>query len=151
MQSTRSLQGSWYQTPTPKEGQLRVYCFVNPPSFAFFHDVATVDEAKEVINREADIQLKDPAVNSNVFGLQVFVLPGVRFAGESDAELSGRGEWEDWENDDGYSIDYVMLADDDDRADDEPYASGEWDTRRSDDGDDEGLRAEGRGTMGRNE
>jgi len=115
MISTMSLQGSWHQEPTPREGQLRVYCFVNPPSEAFFHDVETIDEAKSVINREADIQLKDPAVGSNVFGLQVFVMPGERFVGESDAELSRRGEWEDWEDEDGYTIDDHMNADDDEK------------------------------------
>jgi hypothetical protein len=116
VRSTISVQGSWHREPTPKEGDLRVYCIINPPDAPFYHDVQSVDEAKAVIYREADIQLKDPAVGSNVFGLQVYILPGTRMAGETDTELGARGEWEEWENDDGYSIDDAMNADDDDAA-----------------------------------
>jgi hypothetical protein len=71
---------------------------------AFYHDVSTVGEAKVIIDREAAIQLKDPAVGCNVFGLEIYHAVG-----------SETG-WEEWEDDNGYSIDDAMNADDDDAA-----------------------------------
>ena len=83
-----SLQGDWYRDDA-EEGALRVYCIVNPPDHAFYHKVATPEEAYALINREADVQLTDPAVTSNVFGLQIY----------------HAGQWEEWEDSSGYTID----------------------------------------------
>lgn len=88
--STKSLQGGWIKNEVPEEGQLRVWCIVNPPDPGYIYPVDSVDEAAEVINREANIQLSDPAVGANVFGLQVFE----------------GGEWVEWEDEDGNDIDF---------------------------------------------
>ena len=93
--SIKSLQGDWYQE-NAVEGSLRVYCFVNPPSVPFYHRVETMGDAVELIDLEADIQLSDCAVGSNVFGLQIY--------------HQSTGEWEEWENADGDSIDDIMDA-----------------------------------------
>ena len=93
--SFKSLQGEWYQE-NAVEGSLRVYCFVNPPSVPFYHRIETADDAMALIDLEADIQLSDPAVGSNVFGLQIY--------------HQSTGEWEEWEDADGNSIDDIMDA-----------------------------------------
>lgn len=72
------------------EGQLRVWNVINPPRPARHFDVKNVKEAIKVINREAQIQLKDKDVESNAFGLQVYEekYGGCEYYDEDDRDIN---------------------------------------------------------------
>jgi hypothetical protein len=67
---------------------LRVWNIINPPSPADFYDVASPDEARKLINKLTQEQLRDTHIVSNVFGLEEEV----------------NGEWEEWYNEEGTDI-----------------------------------------------
>ena len=86
----------WKYERIPEEGAMRVWCIVNIPSdVTRYAEVHTIEEATSTINAEADRQLKDPNVESNVFGLEVYK----------------SGKWEEWEDDNGYDIEHYCDED----------------------------------------
>jgi len=85
---------AWYSERQYKDGDLRVWCVVNPPNPAQYIDVASVEEAKTVINEEANVQLGVPIVDCNAFGLE---------------EYDG-AEWHEWRDDHDRDIEEVLDA-----------------------------------------
>lgn len=72
-----------------KEGNLRVYNIINPPSEAKFYPVNDIQHAKELIDSMAQSQLLDDVIFANAFGLEVFK----------------DGEWIEWNDDEGRDLD----------------------------------------------
>lgn len=86
----------------PKEGDLRVYHIPQLPGKPFLIAVANIEEAKKILTvlSEYDLfqfgnRIKPDFANAN--GLEVF--EGIVAAG---------GEWTEWQNEDGDSIDDVL-------------------------------------------
>ena len=78
----------------PKPGDLRVWNIINPPSEPETYPVKDVDHALRLINALADSQLLIREIECNVFGLEVYL----------------GNDWEEWENEDGDSIDDLRLG-----------------------------------------
>ncbi len=76
-----------------EEGDLRVWWVRNPPSPADYHIVNSPQEAVEIINRLAEIDLKQPSVAINMCGLEVF---------EDD-------EWNEWYDEEGDNINGIKY------------------------------------------
>ena len=78
----------------PAEGSLRIWHIPNVPNNGFHFSVTSVNEAKLVLTAiaEYDLHLGEDVISSNAQGLEVFK----------------DGEWEEWEDDNGYSITEVM-------------------------------------------
>ena len=75
-----------------KEGQLRVWSIENVPNRPCYFEVKDLTQAQDLIERLANLQLNDPNITSNAFGLEVF----------------RNGEWEEWESCDGLDINEFM-------------------------------------------
>lgn len=71
-----------------KEGDLRVWWIRNAPSPAEFHIAADVADAKIVLKRLAERDMRDSRVVSNASGLEVFE----------------GGEWHEWYDENGVDI-----------------------------------------------
>jgi len=80
--------------PMPEDGDLRVWWIRNVPNIPEYHMVATINEAIVKLNELADKDLADASVTDNAGGLEKFL----------------NGDWEEWEDDDGNSIDDVKSA-----------------------------------------
>jgi hypothetical protein len=78
----------------PKGGDLRVWNMVNmnPP---VYHPVRSIAHAKQLIDAMAQSQLLNPQITDNAFGLEVYE----------------GGEWVEWSNENGDTID---VAEEDD-------------------------------------
>jgi hypothetical protein len=77
-------------------GALRVWYIINVPGTPEHIPVDTPEEAIKVINDEAERQLRNPDIHSNVFGLEVY---------EEDSDGDGNPGWCEWYNEDGEDID----------------------------------------------
>ena len=75
-----------------KEKALRVWWIRNVPNKPTYYPVADIKEAIKRLNELADADLKNPLVESNVGGLQVYE----------------NKEWLDYEDEQGRSIDDIM-------------------------------------------
>ncbi len=71
--------------------KLRVWNIINMPAEPTHKEVATVREAYDYINAEANRQLRYDWIETNAFGLEVF--------NEADQE------WEEWQDEDGADLD----------------------------------------------
>lgn len=67
----------------------RIWWIINPPNEPIFTNVNSVEEGYRLINEEAQRQLKQDWIISNVFGFD---------------EFDGK-EWCEWEDEDGNDID----------------------------------------------
>jgi len=81
---------AWYSERQYKDGDLRVWCVVNPPEPAQYIDVASVEEAKAIISGETE---DDPNLEG-VSGLEVFEADG----------------WHEWRDDHDRDIEEVLDA-----------------------------------------
>ena len=72
-----------------KEGDLRVWWIRNPPNPAWFHIVANIAQARQLLDSLAKTDLRDNRIESNAGGLEVY----------------RDGEWEEWYDEKGDSID----------------------------------------------
>ncbi len=72
-----------------EEGNLRVWWIRNPPNPAEFHLTDSPEEARQIIDRLAAVDLRNPQVISNACGLEVF----------EDSE------WTEWYDEHGDDID----------------------------------------------
>lgn len=72
----------------PKEGDLKVYNIKNIPNPPEHYPVKTPKHGAMLIELLAESQLLDETIESNTFGLLVFK----------------DGDWENWEDENGYSI-----------------------------------------------
>jgi len=89
-----------YEPPPANEqnkGKLLVWNTINPPSKMAYYEVASVEEAKKVIDYLANEQLKDPRISCNAFGLMLCAV------GDEGWEWV---EWEDGET--GDDIETIM-------------------------------------------
>lgn len=73
----------------PVTGALRAWRIANPPAAPTFQGVASPDEGLAWINAHAEADLRDPRIDSNAFGLEVFE----------------DGEWNEWYDAEGRDID----------------------------------------------
>lgn len=80
--------------PGTKVGELKVWNVINPPNEPDLYPVESPKEAKELIDKLANMQLKAANVYSNAFGL-------VEWDGE---------EWTEWYDEDGFDIDETDLG-----------------------------------------
>lgn len=70
------------------EIKYRVWWIINPPGKPTWTFVPDIQAARELISKEIKIQLSDPNIWGNAFGLEVFE----------------DGEWTEWYDDDGFDI-----------------------------------------------
>ena len=75
----------------------RVWCVVNVPSVAIHIPISNPSAAAKMIIQMAEWQLKNPDIDSNVFGLEEYV-----------SEVDGTGTWMEWESVEGDSIDDLI-------------------------------------------
>jgi hypothetical protein len=74
---------------TPEANKYRVWWVINPPTkVPTYTYVKSVEEARQVITKEVELQLRDPNIWGNAFGLEVLE----------------DGEWSEWYDDDGFDI-----------------------------------------------
>ncbi len=71
----------------------RVWCVINPPSRAIHHEVVSPAQGAVLINSMAALQLHDPNVDANAFGLETLV----------------NGEWEEWYSEEGEDVDEAFA------------------------------------------
>lgn len=88
---------------TPEQGDLRVYWIPQIPMKAFRVPVKSIREAKLILETLADydaFQFKNRIKPDycNAGGLQIF---------DVDPDGTGKSDWCDWYNDEGYGIDEV--------------------------------------------
>lgn len=74
----------------PKDGDFQVWNIINFNP-AHFYPVEGWEHAKDLIHAMARSQLLQPHITDNSFGLEVF----------------RDGNWEEWENEDGDTIDQI--------------------------------------------
>ena len=84
-----------------KEGDLRVWHSVNPPSAPSFTNVESIEEAMEVIEQLIQEDLESTTACSNAIGLEVFK----------------GGSWEEFYDKESNDIDDLMSARDDEDDD----------------------------------
>lgn len=73
----------------PTVGALRAWRIANPPAARTLQSVANADEAIAWINAQAEADLRDPHIDANAFGIEVFE----------------DGEWNEWYDAEGRDID----------------------------------------------
>jgi len=76
--------------------KLQVWNVINPPNKSSRHNVATITEALTLINTMAQIQLMNPRITSNAFGLEAY----------DEKEQ----EWSEWYDEEGNDIDAYHLV-----------------------------------------
>jgi len=92
----------------PQPGQLCVWNMTDPPHTISRYAVKDLDEAKSLIRKLTDDQLKDDSIGCNAFGLEIFDT-----SRDDPKNLRGTGEWVEWESpEDGEDICTVMDAED---------------------------------------
>ena len=77
----------WEPAPAPRMGDLRVWYYRR--GSMLHRSVASIDEAKRVINEQTQADLNDPTIICNDFGLELF---------------GGYHEWCEWYDDQDRSI-----------------------------------------------
>lgn len=74
------------------EGSLRLWAIRNPPNAPTFQDVATPAEGLEVVKKWVKADLANPAIDTNVFGMEIFE----------------DGQWTEWYDEDGQSLTDIL-------------------------------------------
>ena len=77
-----------------QEGTLRVWYIINPPAEPTYYYVASPTQGAAAIDRMADAQLKQPWIEANAFGLEVFE----------------DGEWVDWWDEEGNDVESLLRV-----------------------------------------
>jgi len=77
---------------TPAEGTLRVWAIRNVPNAPTFQAVATPAEGLEVVKGWVKADLRNPRIESNVFGM----------------EIVEDGAWTEWYDAEGQSLDDLL-------------------------------------------
>jgi hypothetical protein len=71
-----------------------VWNIINPPAPAHYYKVDNPKQGHALIEQMANLQLTQPTIECNVFGLQVWADEG----------------WEDWYNDEGQDVDDAFAT-----------------------------------------
>lgn len=77
-----------------KQGYLRVWNIINPPSDPILYPVEDIEHARKLMDSLIESQLLDHRVHTNAFGLQVFE----------------DGEWIEWSDEEGRDIDEHLAG-----------------------------------------
>ena len=80
---------------TAERPRYRVYHFFNLPHNQRYYAVESPEEARALIERLAEADLKDPHIDSNVFGLE-----------ELEVTAAGTSEYSEWYDENGEDINY---------------------------------------------